>query len=259
VLHLPPRIAARYRPATVREVHSLSFGQLKAPRDPEATRWEQRRGTLDDQAIFGPLKDYECVCGKYTGPNYQGMICDRCGVKVTSRAARRQRFGHIDLPGPLVHPLGQGAESVGAIPVLPAAFVESGAGASGLADVYDALVRSALSESGEGLGATFSRLLGVLLPAVTVAHEWDLQEAQLLARGLALAPRVSTAQDSCGRCGYPLEGLEVLFCPGCGQKLRCQAKAERAVAADRAGHWRFRPSCGLPRPAQRLNCAVRPH
>jgi hypothetical protein len=201
-------------------VHSLSFGKLKAPRDPDATGWEQRCGTLEDQAIFGPLNDYECACGKYAGLKYRGMICDRCGVKLTTRRARHRRFGHIDLPGPLVHPLGQGAESVRAIPVLPAAFVESGAGVSGLADVYDDLVRSVLSASQEGLAATFNRLLELLLPAVIVAHERDLQEAQLLASGLALAPSVSTAHDACGGCGYPLEGLYVLFCPGCGQKVR---------------------------------------
>jgi hypothetical protein len=220
MLHLPPLIAARYRAATEREVHSRSFGQLMAPRNPDATGWEQRRGTLDDQAIFGPLRDFECACGKYEGPKYQNMICDRCGVKMSTRAARHQRFGHIDFPGPIVHPLGQSAEPLSAIPVLPAAFVESRGGAAGLADVYDELVRSTSSDSLKGLVASFNLLMELLLPAVIVAHEWDLQDAEVLACALALAPRVSTAHDTCGFCGYPLEGLEVPVCPGCGRKLR---------------------------------------
>jgi DNA-directed RNA polymerase subunit beta' len=68
MLQLPPVLAARYRPATEREVHSWSFGLLKATRNPRATAWEQRRGTLEDQALFGPLRDFECACGKYRGP-----------------------------------------------------------------------------------------------------------------------------------------------------------------------------------------------
>src|SRR4051794_17820030 len=83
MLPLPSVLAARYWPATEREVHSRSFGLVMAPRNPAATTWEQRRGTLEDQAIFGPVEDFECACGKYRGPKYRDMICDRCGVKVT--------------------------------------------------------------------------------------------------------------------------------------------------------------------------------
>lgn len=152
------------------------------------------------------------------GRQHQNMICDRCGVKLTTTAARRRRFGHIDLSDPIVHPLGESAERLGAIPVLPAAFVES-PGGEALADLYDELLRSVLSESSEGLVGSFNRLLVLLLPGVIVAHDWDLQEAEVLACGLALAPRLSTAGDTCGFCGYPLEGLEVLVCPACGKKL----------------------------------------
>jgi hypothetical protein len=147
------------------------------------------------------------------------MICDRCGVKVTTRAARRQRFGHIDVPGPVAHPLGQSGERLSAIPVLPAAFVESRGGGH-LAELYDELVRSASLGSAEGVTGSFGGLLEVLLPITVVAHEWDLQEAEVLACGMALVPRVASTVDTCGSCGYPLEGLEVLVCPGCGKQLR---------------------------------------
>jgi hypothetical protein len=125
MLQLPPALAVLYRPATEREVRSRSFGLLKAPREPSATTgWEQRRGTLEDQAIFGPLRDFECVCGKYRGSKYRGMICDICGVKVTPTSVRRERFGHIELPSPVIHPLGQSGERLSAVPVLPAALVQ---------------------------------------------------------------------------------------------------------------------------------------
>jgi hypothetical protein len=221
MLGLPPLIAARYRPATEREVHARSFGQVKAPRNTDAAGWEQRRGTLEDQRIFGPLRDFECACGKYRGLKYENMICDRCGVKVTTGTVRRRRFGHIDLPGPIVHPLGENGEHISAISVLPAAFVESRGGGR-LAELYDELVRGSLSESVEGLVGSFQRLLELILPAAIVAHEWDLQEAEVLTWGLVLEARASstsTAHDACAFCGYPLEGLEVLVCPGCRQKL----------------------------------------
>lgn len=208
MLQLPPVIAARYRPARDREVHSRSFGMLKEPRNPSAAGWEQQRGTLEDQAIFGPLRDFECACGKYRGPKFQNMICDRCAVKVTTRAARRQRFGHIDLPVPIVHPLGQNAERLHAIPVLPAVFVEARAG-EGLADLYDELVRSESSGSLERLAGSFNRLVELLLPAVIVAHEWDLQEAEVLACGLALVQHASsaTSRSTAWMC-WPAQGAE---------------------------------------------------
>ena len=218
MLELPPVLIACYRPATEREVHLRSFGLLKAPRTPTATAWEQRRGTLDDQAIFGPLRNYECECGKYRGPKYQNIICDRCGVKLTTGTVRWQRFAHIDLPRPIIHPLGQSEERLSALPVLPAAFVES-RGGEHLADLYDELIRSVSSESLEQPVGSFNRLLELLLPIVLVAHEWNLQEAEALTYGMALVPRVSLACDTC-LCGYPLEGLEALDCPGCGKKLR---------------------------------------
>src|SRR5439155_5013648 len=55
------------------------------------------------ERIFGPEKDWECACGKYRGMKYKGMICDRCGVKVTHSRVRRKRMGHIELAAPVVH------------------------------------------------------------------------------------------------------------------------------------------------------------
>jgi hypothetical protein len=200
-------------------VRSWSFGVLQSPRDPGAQGWQQRRGTLDDQRIFGPLRDFECACGKYRGPRYRGMICDRCGVKLTSREARRKRFGHIELPEPVRHPLGEAANLLVAVPVLPASFIESSGGAQ-RASVYEDLVRSAAAAAHEGPARALERLAELLLPVATVAHQWGLGEAATLARGLALEDRAAPDDGRCGQCGYPLEGLHVVACPRCGTGLR---------------------------------------
>jgi DNA-directed RNA polymerase subunit beta' len=55
------------------------------------------------KAIFGPVKDYECACGKYKRIRYKGIVCDRCGVEVTEKKVRRERMGHIKLVVPVVH------------------------------------------------------------------------------------------------------------------------------------------------------------
>jgi hypothetical protein len=229
---LPPFVAARYRPATEREVHSRSFGHVQAPRNASATGWEQLRGTLDDEAVFGPLLDLECACGKYRGAKLQNMICDRCGVKVTTRSVRRHRFGHIDLPVSIVHPVAQGGERLGAIPVLPAAYMDSHAG-KGLADLYDELVRSALPESAEGMARNFERLVELLVPLVIVAHEWDLLEAPLLAFGLALTSHASEAAGTYCDCGFPLDGLEVLLCPGVRNEIEIAGRSALLGKRDR--------------------------
>jgi hypothetical protein len=148
----------------------------------------EQRGTLDDQVIFGPLRDFECACGKYQGPNHNGMICDRCGVKVTSPDVRRERFGHFEFVAEVRHPLGGATDVLSAFPVLPAAFVCSHGG-KGLADLYDELVEATAPELAGGLARRLSRLAEMLLPVVQLAHWWDLAEAVVLARGLALEPR----------------------------------------------------------------------
>jgi hypothetical protein len=109
------------------------------------------------------------------------MICDWCGVKVTSPVARRERFGHIELTAEVRHPLSGGADILAAFPVLPAAYVASLAGET-LVGLYEELIECAP-------GPTLDRLVETLLPVAQMAHEWDLTEATVLARGLALEQR----------------------------------------------------------------------
>jgi hypothetical protein len=119
-------------------------GSAITGRRPNAKHWEQQRGSLDDQSIFGPLRDYECACGKYLGKQFEIMICDRCGVKVTTSERRRVRFGHIDFAAEVPHPCVEGM--VSAMPVLPAVFVFSAVGER-LGRQYDRLVTLDASES----------------------------------------------------------------------------------------------------------------
>jgi DNA-directed RNA polymerase beta' subunit len=218
MLRLPSWIAGYYRPATDQEVRAQSFGLLTAPRNLDTEHWEGLRGTLEDQAIFGPERDFECACGKYKGRKYANMICDRCGVKLTTSAVRRERFGHIDLPGPILHPLGKNSELIGAIPVVPDMFVNSNRGEA-LLDIYDDLIRSVASKSASEIVAGFKQVLKLLLRPVIVAHQWNLQEREVLAHGLALTRRPRSGDHVCDSCGYPLEGLMAMVCPGCGTEL----------------------------------------
>lgn len=117
------------------------------------------------------------------------MICDRCGVKVAGPEERRRRFGHIDLPAPVTHPLGDGVALVGAVPVLPAALRESRAG-GGLAQAYEGLVATAAGDLPADLGASLQCLVETMIPALILAHEWGLTESAVLAQGLVLATRV---------------------------------------------------------------------
>jgi DNA-directed RNA polymerase beta' subunit len=185
MVSLPPLLAVRYRIATTREIRSWSFGQLESRRAKDATHWQEQRGTIDDQRIFGPLQDLECACGKYQGTQHRGMICDRCGVKVTSPSVRRERFGHIELGAELRHPFGQDADRLATFPVLPAVFVGSSAGCR-LVEYYERLAEEASTAA--VAQETLNRLAELLLPAVVFAHEWRLVEASLLAQGLAIGP-----------------------------------------------------------------------
>jgi hypothetical protein len=183
---LPPFLAVRYRIATSHEIRSWSFGLVRSRRPADATAWQDQRGTLDDQGIFGPLQEYHCACGKYEGERYRGMICDRCGVKLASPSVRRERFGHIELGAELQHPLGKENNQIAAFPVIPAVFLASSAG-DRLAQCYETLAEAASAEPAQQ--GMLDPVIEVLLPVVRIAHEWRLGEASRLARGLALELR----------------------------------------------------------------------
>jgi len=80
-----------------------SFGEVLKPETINYRSYKPEKDGLFCEKIFGPVKDYECHCGKYKGIRYRGIICDRCGVEVTRKKVRRERMGHITLAVPIVH------------------------------------------------------------------------------------------------------------------------------------------------------------
>ena len=78
-----------------------SYGEIIKPETINYRSYKPEKDGLFCEKIFGPVKDYECHCGKYKGIRYRGIICDRCGVEVTRKKVRRDRMGHITLAAPV--------------------------------------------------------------------------------------------------------------------------------------------------------------
>jgi DNA-directed RNA polymerase subunit beta' len=84
-------------------IHSWSYGEIKKPETINYRTFKPERDGLFCARIFGPIKDYECLCGKYKRMKYRGIICEKCGVEVTLSKVRRDRMGHIELASPVAH------------------------------------------------------------------------------------------------------------------------------------------------------------
>ena len=82
---------------------SWSFGEIKKPETINYRTFKPERDGLFCARIFGPIKDYECLCGKYKRMKYKGIVCEKCGVEVTVSKVRRERMGHIELASPVAH------------------------------------------------------------------------------------------------------------------------------------------------------------
>ena len=85
------------------KILSWSFGEIKKPETINYRTFKPERDGLFCARIFGPIKDYECLCGKYKRMKYKGIICEKCGVEVTLARVRRERMGHIELAAPVAH------------------------------------------------------------------------------------------------------------------------------------------------------------
>src|SRR3990167_8768268 len=89
--------------ASPEKILSWSYGEVLKPETINYRTQKPEREGLFDERIFGPVKDFECYCGKYKKIRYKGVICDKCGVEVTRSSVRRERMGHIDLAVPITH------------------------------------------------------------------------------------------------------------------------------------------------------------
>ena len=89
--------------ASPERIRSWSFGEIKKPETINYRTFKPEKDGLFCARIFGPVRDYECLCGKYKRMKYRGIICEKCGVEVTLSKVRRERMGHIELAAPVAH------------------------------------------------------------------------------------------------------------------------------------------------------------
>src|SRR5436305_14892376 len=85
------------------EIKDWSYGEVKKPETINYRTFKPERDGLFCERIFGPVKDWECHCGRYKKVKFKGIICERCGVEVTRSKVRRERMGHIELAAPVCH------------------------------------------------------------------------------------------------------------------------------------------------------------
>src|SRR5436853_2957116 len=89
--------------ASPEKILSWSYGEIKKPETINYRTFKPERDGLFCARIFGPVKDYECLCGKYKRMKYKGIVCEKCGVEVTVQKVRRDRMAHIELASPVAH------------------------------------------------------------------------------------------------------------------------------------------------------------
>lgn len=95
--------AVRLKLASPEDIMNWSYGEVTKPETINYRTQRPEKDGLFDEKIFGPIRDWECYCGKYKRIRYKGIICDKCGVEVTRSAVRRERMGHIKLSAPVAH------------------------------------------------------------------------------------------------------------------------------------------------------------
>ena len=89
--------------ASPEKIKSWTYGEIKKPETINYRTFRPEKDGLFCARIFGPIKDYECLCGKYKRMKFRGIICEKCGVEVTLSKVRRDRMGHIELASPVAH------------------------------------------------------------------------------------------------------------------------------------------------------------
>ena len=179
---LPKPFDAKYRIATSSEIRSWSFGQITKTRVPVADSLENHVGTLNDQRIFGTVVDNRCACGKYDGDTFTGMICDRCGVKITKTDERRTRFGHLEFSlEQIAHPFDADMK-MDCFPVLPGEYLTSFFGCQ-LCEMYELLLVDPTS---------LPQLIDWLTPMASDSIHWNTVDRDIFTRGIGLVPQIAT-------------------------------------------------------------------
>ena len=95
--------AVKISVASPEKIRSWSYGEVKKPETINYRTFKPERDGLFCAKIFGPVRDFECICGKYKRMKHRGIVCDKCGVEVIHSKVRRERLGHINLATPVAH------------------------------------------------------------------------------------------------------------------------------------------------------------
>ena len=180
-----------YRAATADDIRLRSGGSVKrrVRHGENRGEWRDMEGTIWDQRIFGPAKDWECACGKFKGEINKGTVCDLCKVKVMPSSIRKIRCGHINLSLRIPHPLVAGVETLDAVPIVPAHFWASAHGQP-LAEAYEEVIRASLAiGTVEAVVAAYGGVLAHLRQLYETYSEFDPELAERLAFGMALKKR----------------------------------------------------------------------
>jgi hypothetical protein len=160
-------------------------------------------GDLASQKLFGPERDYECACGKYKRMKHRGVVCEKCGVEVIQSKVRRERFGHLALPGPCVHPLRRDV-TLTVLPVLPPGLRLA---PSPLDDLYGRLLEAGSVEVAQAL-------LDELVSTLTASVEQAWAAAR--AKPVDFSGRAALVVDpslAAGQCRVPMDVLLRVFAP----------------------------------------------
>lgn len=182
---IPSDLKDTFRIAKTLDIRSWSFGAVTERRSDAATYQNNVKGTLNDQRIFGPIRDYKCACGKYSGEEYANLVCDICGVKTASTSIRFARFGHIDFPDVIRHPFDP-ETMLSCFPIMPAEFLNSASGQR-LQELYEQLVESSIGHNKDQLVRLTTAIVELLTPTVILLHNWNIVSARdTFASGIAL-------------------------------------------------------------------------
>jgi hypothetical protein len=182
---LPSVVTSAFKPASTLEICTWSFGAIHSPRPKKSLDWRTKKSTLDDEAIFGPLFDHRCACGKFTNEDSLIFVCDVCQTPIILSSSRRVRFGHINLGQAIPHVLCGEKAVIEAFPVLPAATRDSLDGSS-LNPLYEDMIDAVQRHDEGGLIQAYERIVDRLAGILEAVVRWNLEDAPLLAKGIGL-------------------------------------------------------------------------
>jgi hypothetical protein len=189
------------RPAFTGDIQGWSWGTVERPRS-ASSRWQDRKGTLDDESIFGVRENYRCFCGKCSGEAMVGLFCPICWALIESNQSRKTRLGKIDLKSPISHPFEQFPSDLWVIPVLPAAIREE---YPELDPLYDNILAS--PEAPQLARRLFDEIIGCVKPVFLNIEDVTDPAKVTLGRGMAITPR---------RAGREILVKTPIVCAKCG-------------------------------------------